>query len=217
MAEVARIVPVAALAEALGLTADVSDVVADVAVVARVYLTGAADGEPTGTVDAAVARLAAATGRGTGEDAAAVVGVLVQAYEATAGLIGNACLAALRSGPPNADSSGPRVVERTLHDDPPVLATRRLATVDTTIGDVHIGAGGLVRVDLASADRGLGAGPHACPGAAQAKAIAAGVVAAVRGCRLGDDAVVYLPSPNLRAPARLMVSVSSIWDAAPTK
>ena len=212
MAEVARTVPVAGLAEALGVTAEMSGVVSDVAAVARVYLTGPEDGEPTGAVDAAVARLAVATGRGAGEDAAAVIGLLVQAYEATAGLIGNACLAALRSGPPgNAegaeDGDKPeRLVERTLHEDPPTLATRRLATVDTTIGDVHIGAGELVRIDLASADRSLGAGPHACPGAAEARAIAAGVVEAVRGCRLRDDTIAYLPSANLRVLARLMVS-----------
>jgi cytochrome P450 len=199
MAEVARTVPVATLSEALGVAAEVSDVAA----VARVYLTGPEDGEPTEAADAAVARLAAATGLGTGEDAAAVVGLLVQSYEATAGLIGNACLAALRTGQ---SDTAERVIERTLHDDPPVLATRRVTTVDTAIGDVHIGAGALVRIDLASADRTFGAGPHACPGADEARAIAAGVVAAVRRCRLRDDPIEYLPAANLRIPARVAVS-----------
>jgi cytochrome P450 len=199
MAEVARTVPVTVLAEALGCTAGV----ADVALVAGGYLTGPADGEPTDAVDAAVARLAAATGRGTGEDAAAVVGLLVQAYEATAGLIGNACLAALRN---DHNEPAERVVERTLREDPPTLATRRLATVDTVVEGVHIGAGEVVRIDLASAGRTLGGGPHACPGAPQARAITAGVVEAVRPGRLHDDTVTYVPSANLRVPARLMVS-----------
>jgi cytochrome P450 len=209
MAEVARRVPVAVLAEALGMPADGSDV----ATVARVYLTGppegsegsegsdhSSDGDGS-TVDAAVARLVAATGRAADEEAATLVGLLVQAYEATAGLI--ACLAALRE--PTTDDPA-AVVEHTLHADPPTLATRRLATVDTVVDGVHIGAGEIVRVDLASADRSLGAGPHACPGAAEARAIAAGVVAAVRGCRLTDEPVAYLVSPNLRVPARLMVT-----------
>ena len=97
------------------------------------------------------------------------------------------------------------MVERTLHEDPPTLATRRLATVDTTVDGVHIGAGELVRVDLASADLTFGAGPHACPGADQARAIAQGVVDAVAGAALAEDTVEYLPVRNLRVPARLRV------------
>src|SRR5258705_6380677 len=67
MAEVARTVPVAVLAEALEVNVEVSDVAA----VALVYPAGPADGEATEAVDAAGAPLAAAARRGPGRDAAA--------------------------------------------------------------------------------------------------------------------------------------------------
>jgi cytochrome P450 len=185
---VAYAVPAAALAEVLGL----ADPGGDVAVVARLYLTGPTDGESTGAEDAAVARLVANAGGRADEETAALVALLVQAYGATAALIGNAFL-------------GGGDVARTVHTDPPTLATRRLATVDTMAGGVHIGAGEVVRVDLASADLTFGAGPHACPGAAQAKALAEGVLHAMTGATLAEEAVEYLPVRNVKAPTRLRV------------
>jgi cytochrome P450 len=185
---VAYAVPAAALAEALGL----ADPGGDVAVVARLYLTGPDDGESTVEEDAAVKRLVASAGGRADEETAALVALLVQAYGATAALIGNAFL-------------GGGDVARTVHEDPPTLATRRLATVDTTIGGVRIGAGEVVWVDLASADRTFGAGPHACPGAAQAVALAEGVLDAMKGATLAEEAVEYLPARNVKAPTRLRV------------
>ena len=185
---VAYAVPAAALAEVLGL----GDPGGDVAVVARLYLTGPADGESTVDEDAAVARLVDAAGGQVDEETAAVVALLVQAYGATAALIGNAFL-------------GGGDVDRTVHDDPPTLATRRLATVDTSVDGIHIGAGEVVWVDLASADLTFGAGPHACPGADQAKALARGVLDALAGATLAEDTVEYLPVRNVKAPTRLRV------------
>jgi cytochrome P450 len=190
---VAYTVPAAALAEVLG----VADPGGDVAVVARLYLTGPADGESTADEDAAVARLVDAAGGVPDDRTAAVVALLVQAYGATAALIGNAFL-------------GGGDVCRTVHEDPPTLATRRLATVDTSIDGVHIGAGDVVLVDLASADLTFGAGPHACPGAAQAQAIAAGVLDAVKGARLAESTIEYAPARNVRAPVRVRVRLTTI-------
>jgi cytochrome P450 len=206
MARVARTVPVRVLAEALGIADPAGTVPADVAVVARQYLTGPEQGESTGAADAAVGRLVGNVGE-EGERAAAVVGLLVQSYEAAAGLIGNACLAALRGAttPRGADEAA-TVVAGMLRENPPVLGTRRLATVDAAVADVHIGAGEVVWVDLASAGMTFGTGHHGCPGADQARAIAAGVVDAIRGWRLVDETIGYVPSPNVRVPARLVIT-----------
>lgn len=78
------------------------------------------------------------------EESAARIGLLVQACEATAALVRNG----LRAGS----------VEAALRDDPPVPRTRRVR------------AGEVVPVSLAG--HPFGAGPHACPGAAQAVAMA---------------------------------------------
>ncbi len=186
MADVARVVPVLVLAEALGAE---SVRVADVALVARWYLTGPPAGVDTTPVDAAVGRLATACPGEDDEEAAMAIGLLVQSYEATAGLIGNGFLAAVREGEPEST----------------VLGTTRVAAVDTELDGVHIGAGEPVRVDLSAPSQQFGAGAHACPGATQARAIAAGVVAALAGCRLADVPVAYRPGPNAHVPERLLV------------
>jgi cytochrome P450 len=202
MAVVARPVPVLALAEELGWpTVEVDHVAA----VAAHYLTGAAEPE-TVEADAAVARLVGAVGGGPDEVGAARVSALVQAYAATAALVGNACALLLFSSTAE-PVPGDVVVAATLRDAPPVIATRRVATVDCPIGSVHIGAGEAVLVALGGAGLPFGAGPHACPGEAQARAIAAGVLDAVRGCRPVGPEVTFEPHPTVRAPARLPVHV----------
>lgn len=203
MADVAYVVPVRVLAEALGIADPGGTVGTDVATIAPLYLAGPEPGQSTSAADEAVARLAVAAG-GADEAAAATVALLVQSYAATAGLIGNACLAWLRE---RADGDAPAAVARTLRQDPPSIATRRLALCDTTIGEVHIGAGDVVWVDLASAGLTLGAGPHACPGAEQARAIAAGVLRAVQACQLIETEVEYVPARNVRVPVRLRVRI----------
>jgi cytochrome P450 len=168
MAGIARRVPVGVLAEALGLP----DVSADVAGVAAAYHPHVV---PGADAEAALARLIAVCG-GPSELAAARIGLLVQACDATAGLIGNELFAALTGKPA----------------EQPVLATRR--RVD----------GEDVAVSLAGTP--FGAGPRACPGSRHALALAAGVLEALRGFRLTEGETAWVSAPNLRMPAVLRVT-----------
>ncbi|MET8996057.1 hypothetical protein [Amycolatopsis sp. NPDC004169] len=168
MAGIARPVPVGVLAEALGLP----DVSADVVPVAAAYHPHV---EPGAAAEAALTRLLAVCG-GPTELAAARIGLLVQACDATAGLIGNGLLAA-RHGKPA---------------EQPVLATRR--RID----------GADVTVSLAGTP--FGAGPRACPGSRHAVALAAGVLEALHGFRLTETEISWVPAPNLRMPAVLLVT-----------
>jgi cytochrome P450 len=162
--------------------------------------------------------LAALLGRPgeTGEDGgpdervAARIGLLIQAYDATAGLIGNAVAAAARAPGRRAPGHEPAtepvealveaLVERTLRADPPVLVTRRI-TPD----------GATVALDLTSGDLvgqlEFGWGPHACPGADHARALAEGVIEPLLArCRWTGAQIRYPPPPALRVPERLEVA-----------
>ncbi|RSD20262.1 hypothetical protein EIY87_12545 [Amycolatopsis eburnea] len=168
MAEVARPVPVGVLASALGLP----DVSADVALVAAAYHPHVT---PDAAAEAALGRLVAECG-GADERAAARIGVLVQACDATAGLIGNEVSAWLTGKPAGQ----------------PVLSTRR--RIDGT--DVSVSLAGTP----------FGAGPRACPGSRQATELATGVLQALQGFRLTETKTEWVSSPNLRMPARLWVT-----------
>ena len=168
MAEIARPVPVGVLASALGLP----DVSAEVALVAAAYhphVTPGADAE------ASLGRLLAHCGGAT-ELAAARIGLLVQACDATAGLIGNGLSASLTGKPAGQ----------------PVVRTR------------HRIDGSDVTVSLEG--RPFGAGPRECPGSRHATALAAGVLEALRGFRLTETETTWISSPNLRMPAVLRVA-----------
>ena len=123
--------------------------------VAQAYQPGTGDDD---RADAAVDRLVVVLGGGYDEPAAARIGVLVQACDATAVLIERARY---------------RPVNDVLRDDPPVPATKRQALVTTTVGDVTIEAGEVVRVCLAG-DLAFSAGPHRCPGREHALALIEG-------------------------------------------
>lgn len=168
MTVIARPVPVGVLAEALGLP----DVSVDVAPVAAAYHPHVT---PDAAAEAALGRLIAACG-GTTELAAARIGLLVQACDATAGLIGNELFAWL-SGKPVGQ---------------PVLGTRR--RID----------GEDVTVPLAGTP--FGTGPRACPGSSHAIALAAGVVQALRRFPLIETETGWVSSPNLRMPSVLRVT-----------
>jgi hypothetical protein len=144
--------PVALLARAMGVDAPVVGPVGDVA---QAYQPGTGDEARAGL---AVDRLVAVFGGGYDEPTAARIGVLVQAYEATAALI---------------ERSRHRPVDDVLRDDPPVPATKRQALVATTVGDITIAAGEVVQVRLGG-DLAFGAGPRRCPGRAHALALVAG-------------------------------------------
>jgi cytochrome P450 len=173
-------------------------------------------------------------GRAGGADAPAVVanavGFLTQAYEATAGLIGNTLLALaarpdLRARVERAPDLLTDAIREVLRYDPPVQNTRRFIGADGPVAGQRMTAGDTVLVVLASANHDaaanpaperfdvsrasrrtftLGAGIHGCPGEQLAIAIArAGVEQLLaRGVALAPlaEAVTYRPSGNLRVP-----------------
>jgi len=154
-----RLVVVGVLAGELGLPV----VASDVAAVAAAYHPHVTPSEDTTEAEAALGRLVAACGGTTDELVAARIGLLIQACEATAGLIGNA-VPLVRAGKPPEEA-----VAEVLRADPPVSHTRRRV------------AGEDVLVPLAGTP--FGAGPRECPGPAHAIALATGVLAALRVTR----------------------------------
>jgi hypothetical protein len=147
--------PVATLARAIGVNEAIVDMVRDVA---QAYQPDTGD---ESRADAAVDRLVAVFGGVADELTAARIGVLVQACDATTVLIKRA---------------RHRPVDDVLGDDPPVPAIRRQALVATTVGDVTVKAGEVVRIGLAGG-LAFGAGPRCCPGRAHALALVEGVLA----------------------------------------
>lgn len=174
----ARTVPVAVLAAALGAT----DVEAAVAATRRLCLALAppegsepTDGWPEVRALASLLGLDA-----DGEEAVNVVALLFQAMDATAGLIGNT----LRAGA----GSPPMTVVRTVRVTP--AGDRRV--VDLAAADPPLP---------------FGAGRHRCPGEAHALALAGGVLDALdaAGAVAVDIPETDEPRPNLRIPTRLVV------------
>jgi cytochrome P450 len=192
---VARRVPVLVLAERLGLT-DPAAAVPAVARVAAAWQPGA-DPAAVRRADQAVATLVALAPPAPPEVTANRLGLLVQACDATAGLI---TAAARRATATPAAPTGELLTEM-LRLEPPVPATRRIAVAPVTVGGREIGAGEvlLLRFDAANRDPAVlagpdrfrpgrrdgvltfGAGPRGCPGERHALALAAGVVDALRG------------------------------------
>ncbi|MEU6250890.1 hypothetical protein [Glycomyces sp. NPDC047010] len=185
MDRIARDVPVRVLAESL----DIPDI--DVAAVRRVaaaYPTG----EPVPGADDAVASLVAAFGGVADEPTAARIGLLVQACEATAALIGGTLAAGA--------GLGPDAVAARLRDDPPVRATIRQAA--TAVAGLQPGEPARIELDGTVP---FGAGPHACPGHRQALAVATGVCEALQRVPAPTGPVAYEPLPNLHLPAAIHV------------
>jgi cytochrome P450 len=158
------------------------------------------------------------------------IGFMTQAYEATAGLIGNTLLA-LAVHPELPARIAARsdllreVIQEVLRHDPPVQNTRRFIAADGVIAGRRVAAGETVLVVLAAANHDaavnpeperfdvarkrprtftLGAGVHACPGEQLAITIAQAGVGRLlaRGVALGAlaEAVTYRPSANTRIP-----------------
>ncbi|MEU5870386.1 hypothetical protein AB0A73_02375 [Glycomyces sp. NPDC047369] len=186
MARIARDVPVRTLAEAL----DAPGIdPAAVRTVAAAYLTGDASPE----ADDAVAALVVAFGGIPDEPTAARIGLLVQACEATAALIGNTLAAGL----------GPAGIAAQLRDDPPVKATTRTAATEAA----GLAPGDRARIEL-DGSAPFGAGPHACPGRDQAIALATGVCEALQRVPPPTGPIAYEPLPNLRIPAAIHVRMN---------
>jgi len=183
----ARRVPAAALASGLGLAqADIGGAVDAMLRAVSGYLNPDLAGPDA---DRSVAFLVKTFGPGEPEALANRIGLLMQACDATAALIGNALIAAFAD-----EGTVEEIIARTLACDPPTLRTRRLSP-----------DGELVTLDISGCT--FGAGRRPCPGADEATALAAGVLdATLACCELADQQIDYLPSPNLRMPASLLVT-----------
>jgi cytochrome P450 len=158
------------------------------------------------------------------------IGFMSQAYEATAGLIGNTLLVLARDAERHDSIAvSPELLDATVAEvlrfDPPVQNTRRfLSKVDNVFG-VRVAAGDAVLVVLAAANRDpsvnpdpdrfdisrpdrrvftFSDGPHRCPGIRIAATIAASGVAELLHAGLTPSSlgptVTYRPSVNGRIP-----------------
>jgi cytochrome P450 len=141
----------------------------------------------------------------------AAASILFQARDATAALVGAAALAPARA---QLEQTAVRV-DSVLRRQAPVQCTRRSAVADTTIGAAFIPRGSEVWIFLAAAELGngrpatFGTGPHGCPAADEAAAIARAVLTV-----LDEDGLRPVPGqhvdheqrPNLRLPCRVLVS-----------
>jgi cytochrome P450 len=151
------------------------------------------------------------------------LGFLSQAYEATAGLVGNTLLALAHHD--DLRRAVPAVVLEVVRYDAPVQNTRRFVAEDGVVAGVPMKAGDAILVVLAAANRDpavnpdpaafdiaraapavftFGVGPHACPGAMIATTIAAAGVQQLIAAGLTFDGlretVRYRPSVNTRVP-----------------
>ncbi|MFC5926636.1 cytochrome P450 [Micromonospora vulcania] len=227
MRELARPVPLRVLAGRLGF-ADPVAAGTVVRVVAAAYHPGVDPGLVR-RADRAVAALLALAPPGPPEVRANLIGLLVQACDATAGLIG---AAAHRLLPPGGEPPGRAatvdLLAEVLRLDPPVRATRRVTTTGVRLGgrDLPPGSPVLLRFDAANRDplvfaepdefrpgRGgglltFGAGERGCPGDRHALALAAGVLDVLRQrCRRTRSDLRHDPHPTLRVPTNLEVTV----------
>jgi cytochrome P450 len=204
---------VATFAAAMSPLASPADVEAGVAA-ARWLTQWAGDHATDG--DGLLRRLAQAAGEADIDPAALAanaIGLMIQACEATAGLIGNTLVYLGRSGWRDADIDAS--VDLVARIDPPVQNTRRFMAADATLCGQAVRAGDAVLVLLAAAAHDstaaerarpwtFGAGRHGCPGDALARVLAACTVQAllardVRPDRLHAN-VSYRPSVNARIP-----------------
>jgi cytochrome P450 len=215
----ARQLPAEVLARGLGLPAAKADRAAFLTGVLCDAITPALQPRklPPDAADAAAQELEALFGQhlpdANTDRVDAAVSILFQARDATAALIGTAVLAA--SGDRGDRQSPGLRVEHVLRRDAPVQCTRRTAIAEAAIADVTVPAGAAVWIFLATAEQGsgmpatFGSGPHACPGAAHATAIARQVVTVIdaEGWRpVSAQRIDYEPRPNLRVPARVLVT-----------
>ncbi|MET8320610.1 cytochrome P450 [Micromonospora sp. NPDC005189] len=229
MRELARPVPLRVLAGRLGL-ADPAAAGTAVVVVAAAYHPGV-DQALARRADRAVPTLLALAPPAAPEVRANLIGLLVQACDATAGLIGAAAhhlLPPPAHRPPVAAGTA-EVLAEVLRLDPPVRATRRVTTAAVHVGgqDLPSGSPVLLRFDAANRDprvfaepamfrpgrhdAGLltfGAGERGCPGDRHALALAGGVLDVLRErCRRIRADLRHEPHPTLRVPTSVEVSV----------
>jgi cytochrome P450 len=202
MADVARPIPLATLGSALGIgDGQLDGAVEDAVAVGPAYLTGIADEG----VDAAVDRLRRLLDRGGSEESAAAIAVLAQACEATAALIGNAFLLATERPQLRGDvdallqevlllAAPVRLMRRVSPEGEPVMLDLEAAARDSRAGDPPLT---------------FGSGLRPCPGEAQARALAAGVLEALLPrCACELRKVEWADLAALRRPERLDLLVT---------
>ncbi len=192
------------------------------------------DDERAGQNDNLLAALARGARRVGRDDPTTIVangiGFLWQAYEATAGLIGNTLVAlaahdAVRAGARADPALLPAIVAEVLRHDPPIQNTRRFLAADGPVADREGYQGDAILVILAAANRdpaanldparfdparthrrdfALGAGVHACPGGPIAVTIATAGIAQLLTSGVEPARFVethtYRPSANARIP-----------------
>lgn len=178
------------------------------------------------TADGLIAALARQAGPADQDRVIAnALGFLWQAYDATAGLIGNTLVALARTPElARARDLLPVVAEVARHDAP-VQNTRRFVAEDGVVAGEPMKRGETILVLLAAANRDpaanpdparfdptrtaprtltFGHGPHACPGAVLATTIASAGVETLIEERVPIEALArdvrYRPSANIRIP-----------------
>jgi cytochrome P450 len=182
----ARRVPAMVLAERFGAP-DPGQVATAVDAVAAAYFPGAAEPVERAADAATKSLLDLLAGPGLDEDlVVARITVLVQGYDATANLLA-AALSLLPELP--ADVTTDTLLAETAYRRPPVPALRRVAQAPARLGDRSIGAGDSLVCEVAAAGAAdgpaaaaltFGYGIRPCPGPAQALALAAGIIDALR-------------------------------------
>lgn len=187
-----------------------------------------APGTSADQLEAGKAAAAALRGLFTGDDVSVAnrVGFLFQAYDATAGLIGNTLVALGRDPGLPRDAELGAVVAEVVRFDPPVQNTRRFLAADGAVAGAAMKAGDAILVVLAAANHDpsanshperfdpsrreraaftFGVGPHTCPGEALAMAIASAGVAALLEAGARPERILeglaYRPSANTRVPS----------------
>jgi cytochrome P450 len=240
MAELARSVPMTVTAARLGFEPHTVREVADAGIALAAALNLWASPEQvergrasTGFLHGAVAKLVRENG---GEDSAdtvaALMAVLFQTCDATAGTIGNATRALVRDGLLGTGNfPGPDYLVETIRHDPATHNTRRHVHRPVPIGGTDLRPGDQVLVHIAAANRDpaswpeparfdpsrgpdrvltFGSGLRPCPGLRQAEALAMGVVETVASrCRASRpiDPASFEHYPNLRIPASIRLQV----------
>ena len=223
MSLLARRVPVTALAAQLGLAAPLRAAAAVTAIAAS-YFPGS-DARREQQADAETAWLVAALGSARPDLTVARIAIMVQACDATAGLVGAALhlLQENTGGRAGGDWPTGALLAETLLRRPPASKFRRVASASADVGGQHVRAGERVVCDIdaagcdpqagahgpgpaAPAGLAFGAGLRPCPGPAHALALAAGVIDAVRErCVLQPGTPVTYEVAPTRVPERLEV------------
>jgi cytochrome P450 len=230
MALLARRVPMAVMADALGV-ARARDAAEAVIKIAAGYFPGS-DPDTQELADQATAQLVVMLGlhdTGLGAPAQAQldmivarIALMVQACDATAGLIGTALHFLTEATDPAAGWPTTAVLDEVVRHRPVLRASRRVARVPVSLGGHRIEPGDVVvcdvetaNADAAEASRGqppppsltFGYGVRPCPGRPQALALATGVIEAVRDtCAFRPGQPVDCePVQPLRIPRRLEV------------